>query len=64
MAVGDCTGVGDRAVAGTGAEAAAGSVTGAAVGPVAGADEASFIELDKALAMRSSSVTDESSGWN
>ena len=62
--MGGCTGAGDGAVAGSGAEAAVGSVTEAAVGPVAGEDEASFVEWDKALAMRSSSVTDESSGWN
>ena len=62
--MGGCTGDGDGAVVGSGAEAVVGSVAVAAVGPVAGEDAASFVELDKALAMRSSSVTDESSGWN
>ena len=55
VVVGGCTGAGDGAGAGAGA--------GAGVGTVAGEDAASFVELDRALAMRSSSVTDEPSDW-
>ena len=64
VAVGGCAGAGDGAGAGAGAEAVVGSVAVAVVGSVAGEDAASFVELDRALAMRSSSVTDESSDWN
>ena len=64
VAVGSCAGAGDGAVTGLGAEAAVGSVSVASVGPVAGEGASSPVELDKALAMRSSSVTDGSSGSN
>ena len=62
--MGGCTGAGAGAVAGSGAEAVVGSVAAAEGGPVAREDAVSLVEFDKALAMRSSSVTDESSGWN